>query len=475
MRTPEHACRRALSIRNIRENIVGIDTEVPLLDGSCRAYIHFDNAASTPALRPVFDRVNEFMDWYSSVHRGTGFKSQVASQAYEKAHEIVCDFVGADPRTHTVILGKNSTEALNKLARRIPLEAGDVIISSLMEHHSNDLPWRAVAQVERVRVDEQGALDEAHLDYLLDKHAGRVRLVAITGATNVTGIINPIHRIAEKTHAVGAEILVDAAQLAPHRAVDMRPGDDPSRLDFVVLSAHKMYAPYGTGALIGQRETFLQGDPEMVGGGTVDAVTVDQVRWTGLPDKEEAGSPNVVGAVALAQAMLSLKQIGMAALAEHETRLTTHLLQQMTRIKGVQVFGPTDPARAAERTATIPFAVSGMSHYLVAAILSAEGGIGVRSGCFCAHPYLLHMLQVDSEKAVKYQDEIRRGIRSNLPGLVRVSLGCYNNESEVDRFITLLEKIVRREYQGDYVQDPGSGAYRPKGFNPELERFFKLE
>ncbi|NOR84105.1 MAG: aminotransferase class V-fold PLP-dependent enzyme, partial [Ardenticatenales bacterium] len=123
----------------------------------------------------------------------------------------------------------------------------------------------------------------------------------------------------------------------------------------------------------------------------------------------------------------------------------------------------------------IPFAVPGMSHYLVAAILSAEGGIGVRSGCFCAHPYLLHMLQVESEKAVKYQDEIRRGIRSNLPGLVRVSLGCYNNESEVDHFVTLLKRIVRREYQGDYVQDPGSGAYRPKGFNPELERFFKLE
>ncbi len=475
MRTPEPPCPCSLSIRNVRENVVGIDTEVPLLDGSYRTYIHFDNAASTPVLRPVFDRVNEFMDWYSSVHRGAGFKSQVASQAYEKAHEIVCDFVGADPGTHTVILGKNTTEALNKLARRYPLEAGDVVISSLMEHHSNDLPWRAVAQVERVLVDGQGALDEAHLDSLLDKHAGRVRLVAITGASNVTGIINPIHRIAEKTHAIGAEILVDAAQLAPHRAVDMRAGDDPGRLDFVVLSAHKMYAPYGTGALIGPRETFLQGDPEMVGGGTVEAVTLDHVRWAGLPDKEEAGSPNVVGGIALAQAMLNLKQIGMAAVAEHEARLTTYLLQQMTRIKGIQLFGPTDPARAAERTASVPFAVPGMSHYLVAAILSAEGGIGVRSGCFCAHPYLLHMLAVDPESAVKYQDEIRRGIRSNLPGLVRVSLGCYSNESEIDHFVTLLERVVRREYQGVYVQDPGSGAFRPEGFNPDLESFFKLE
>ncbi len=463
-----------LTIQNVRENIVGIDTQVPLLDGSQRTYVNLDNAASTPTLRPVLDKVNEFMTWYSSVHRGTGFKSQVSTEAYEAAHHVVCSFVGADPATHAVIFGKNSTEALNKLARRLPLAAGDVVLTTLMEHHSNDLPWRAVAQIEHVNVDENGALDEAHLDHLLLRYDGRVRLVAVTGASNVTGFINPIHRIAEKAHAVGAEILVDAAQLAPHRAVDMRAVDDPGHIDYLVLSAHKMYAPYGTGALIGRRDTFLQGDPDLVGGGTVDIVTVDDVTWADLPDKEEAGSPNVVGAVALGKTMLCLQEIGLDALAAHEARLTAYLLRKLLRIEGVQAYGITDPARAAEKVGVVPLSLEGMSHYLVAAILSAEGGIGVRNGCFCAHPYILHLMNVPPERAREHQEQISRGIKAHLPGLVRVSFGCYNSEAEVDWFLEILERIVRGEFQGDYVQDPASGAFWPRGYAPELTPYFTL-
>ncbi len=465
---------RYLTIDTVRENIVGIDAQVPLLDGTTRPYVNFDNAASTPALRPVLDKVNEFMTWYSSVHRGSGFKSQIATEAYEAAHAIALRFVGADPATHTAIFGKNSTEALNKLANRFPFQPGDVVLTTLMEHHSNDLPWRKVAHVEHVLPDASGALDEAHFDRLLERYAGRVKLVAVTGASNVTGYINPIHRIAEKAHAAGAQILVDVAQLAPHRAVDMRPLDDPGHLDYVVLSAHKMYAPFGTGALIGRRDTFLQGDPDMVGGGVVEIVTVDSVSWTGLPDREEAGSPNVVGAVAMAQAMLCLEAIGMGALAEHEAVLTARLLERLGRIPRVRVFGITDPARAREKVGVVPFIVEGMSHYLVAAILSAEGGIGVRNGCFCAHPYLLHLLGVDEQQAASYQQEIRNGVKAHLPGLVRASFGCYNNEAEVDWFAEMLERIVRGDYRGRYIQDPASGAYWPEGFAPRLETYFHL-
>jgi cysteine desulfurase / selenocysteine lyase len=463
-----------LCINNVRENIVGIDVQVPLLDGTQRAYVNLDNAASTPALRPVHDTINQFMPWYSSVHRGTGFKSHLATEIYEQAHRIACRFVGADPAAHVVVFGKNTTEALNKLARRLPMRAGAVVLTSLMEHHSNDLPWRAVAHVEHIAVDARGALDEAHLDQLLDRYAGRVRLVAVTGATNVTGYINPIHRIATKAHAAGAEILVDAAQLAPHRRVDVRALDDAGHIDYLALSAHKMYAPYGTGALIGRRDTFLQGNPDMVGGGTVDIVTVDEVRWAGLPDKEEAGSPNVVGAVGLAKAMLCLQEIGMEALAEHETQLTAHLLARLADIEGVQVFGLADQARAAERLGVVPFHVPGMSHYLVAAILSAEGGIGVRNGCFCAHPYILRLLDVPPERAREHQGEIARGIRAHLPGLVRVSFGCYNTHEEVDWFAEVLQKVVRNQYRGCYVQDPASGAYTAQGFAPALGQYFSL-
>ncbi len=467
----------SLTIHNVRQHIVGIDAQVPLLDGTQRTYVNLDNAASTPSLRPVLDTVNEFMTWYSSVHRGTGFKSQVSTHAYEQAHSIVCDFVGADPQTHTVIFGKNSTEALNKLARRLPLVEGDVILTTLMEHHSNDLPWRAVTHIEHVNVNREGALDEAHLDHLLDKYAGRVRLVAVTGASNVSGYINPVHRIAAKAHAAGAEILVDAAQLAPHRAVNMRPSDDPGHIDYLALSAHKMYAPFGTGALVGRREVFLQGDPDVVGGGTVEIVTVDDVTWAGLPDKEEAGSPNVVGAVALARAMLCLQEIGMEALAEHEAQLTARLLKKLAHLndRGVRVLGITDPARAAEKVGVVPFHIEGMSHYLAAAILSAEGGIGVRNGCFCAHPYILKLLEVAPNQAQMHRQEVINGVKAHLPGLVRISFGCYNTEDEIDWLVQVLEKTVRGEYRGKYVQDPVSGAFWPQGYAPEVTSYFGLK
>jgi cysteine desulfurase/selenocysteine lyase len=466
---------KQLTIDNVREQIVGIEAQVPLLDGSHRQYVNFDNAASTPALRPVYDKVNEFMTWYSSIHRGTGFKSQIATEAYELAHDLVGCFVGANLETNTVIFGKNTTEAINKLARRFPLAPDDVVLCSWMEHHSNDLPWRHQARLYHVAVHDDGTLDESHFDQLLREHAGRVKLVAISGASNVTGCLNPIHRLAAKAHAAGAMILVDAAQLAPHRAINMRPDDDPAHIDFLALSAHKMYAPYGTGALVGPTEIFRQGTPDLVGGGTVDIVTVDDVRWTAPPDRDEAGSPNVVGAVALAQAILCLQEIGMDPLAHHEAELTAHALRRLHDIDGVEIYGPADPNRAYERLGVIPFAVQGVDHYKVAAVLSFEGAIAVRNGCFCAHPYILRLMNVSSEEALYHQQEILAGRKQSLPGLVRVSFGCYNTIEEIDRLAEVLARIAAGDVQGEYEQDPASGAYLPRGHQPDYERYFALK
>ncbi len=463
-----------LAIDNVRDQIVGVDAQVPLLDGSLRQYVNFDNAASTPALQPVHDKVTEFMTWYSSVHRGTGFKSQVATEAYDQARHIVTCFVGADPETHTAIFGKNATEALNKLAARFPLEPDDVVLCSLMEHHSNDLPWRQRARLVHVAVKEDGTLDEDDFDRLLRRHASRVKLVAVTGASNVTGCLNPIHRLAEKAHAVGAKIALDAAQLAPHRAIDVRPDDDPAHLDFVIVAAHKMYAPYGTGALIGPTAAFEGGAPDMVGGGTVDMVTVDDVRWSGPPSRDEAGSPNVVGAVALAQATLSLRQVGLEALARHETELTAHALRHLRGIDGVEIYGLDDPGRAHERLGVIPFNLRGVDHYKVAAVLSFEGGIGVRNGYFCAHPYATHLLGISDREAVSHQHEIRDGRRVGLPGMVRISFGCYNTLEEVDHAAEVLARIAAGDVEGEYEQDPISGAYWPRRFQPDYERYFVL-
>lgn len=461
-------------ITHIREQIVGIEQQVPLLDGRQRTYINLDNAASTPALRDVMDTVNSFMNWYSSVHRGTGFKSRVATQAYDDARRIVGDFVGADRHAHTVIFGKNTSEAINKLAHRFPLTQDDVVLVSLLEHHSNDLPWRSHARVEHVAADELGRLDEDDFNRLLAQHAGRVRLVAVTGASNVTGHLPDIHGLARKAHAAGAQILIDCAQLAPHRAIDIGPLEDPAHLDYVALSAHKMYAPFGTGALIGRRDTFEQGEPEYRGGGTIEFVTRNTVAWAEPPDREEAGSPNVMGAVALAAAIKALHTIGMEAIARHEADLTAYALERLLNVDGLEIYGDPDPRRAANRLGVIPFNMGDLSHFLVAAILGTEWGIGVRHGCFCAHPYLTHLMNISETDLAQVTADILSNNRRHMPGLVRVSFGMYNTTDEVDDLIQALTAITQGRIAGRYEQDARSGEYSAVGWSPDLSQYFKL-
>ena len=217
---------------NLRGRILGVNEEVPLLDGRRVPYVNLDNAASTPPLQEVMDEVQRFMPFYSSIHRGTGFKSRLSTEAYERAREIIGEFVGADLSTNSVIFGKNTTEAINKLSYRLPLADDAVVITTMMEHHSNDLPWRGRADVVHVRSHLKGVLDEDDFDRQLEKYSGRIALVAVSGASNVTGFIQPIHELARKTHEHGGLILVDAAQLAPHRKVDMKSDSDPEHIDF---------------------------------------------------------------------------------------------------------------------------------------------------------------------------------------------------------------------------------------------------
>jgi selenocysteine lyase/cysteine desulfurase len=459
----------------LRREIVGIDRQVPLLDGSTRPYVYLDNAASTPAFRGVQHKVNEFLGWYSSVHRGSGFKSLLSTKVYEQAREIVARFVGADPKTHSVIFGKNTTEAVNKLANRMDWRPGDVVITTVMEHHSNDLPWRPKAQVEYVGLRKDGSLDVDDLRQKLERFSGRVRLVAATGASNVTGFAPPIHDMAEMAHQHGAKILVDCAQLAPHRAVNVGPLGSPRSLDFVALSAHKMYAPFGTGALIGPQAFFERGAPDYRGGGTIDVVSLDEVYWTAPPERDEAGSPNVVGAVALAASIRILTRVGMDAIAAHEQELTRHALGRLNALDGIKIHGSRDPGRLDDRLGVITFEVEGVPHGKVAAVLGFEGGIGVRNGCFCAHPYILRLMGVDGEAYQAYKQQVLNHDRSKLPGLVRASFGCYNTRAEIDRLMDMLSRIVRGDYNGDYVLHRATGDYLPPSFEPAiLEGYFAL-
>lgn len=459
---------------NLRERVLGIERKIPLLNGRKVTYVNLDNAASTPPLRDVTETLDHFMPYYSSVHRGTGFKSRLSTRAYDRAHKIIAEFVGANEDHDAVIFTKNTTEAINKLSYRLGLLNGDMVLATRMEHHSNDLPWRDRTHVEHIDVTAEGRLDMDDYAAKLKEFGDKIKLVAVTGASNVSGFIQPIYEMARMAHEAGAMILVDAAQLAPHRRVDMKNPDDPEHLDFVALSAHKMYAPFGSGALIGPKSVFLEDGPEYSGGGTVSMVSEDEVWWADLPDRDEAGSPNVVGAVAMAAAAQKLMEVGMDMVSTHEELLISYALEELKKVPDIRIYGETDPQKASEKVGVIPFNIEGVSHFLVASILGYEGGIGVRSGCFCAHPYVVHLLGLSEEEADRWRKQLAEGDKSNMPGMVRASFGCYNTVKDVDRLVDMLKKVQAGKYEGNYEVDPENGEYFPTDYDEPFDEYFEL-
>lgn len=444
--------------------VIGARRRVPLLDGRMVPQVFLDNAASTKPLREVHEAVTAFAECYSNIHRGTGFDSVFCTERYEEARRIVAAFAGADPERDVALPVRNTTEGLNLLATTFGFGPEDVVLSSLLEHHSNDLPWRGRARVEHITLREDATFDAAQLERRLGELRGRVRIVALTGASNVTGEVLPIHDIARLVHAHGARLVVDAAQLAPHRGIRMRPHDDPGHLDYVVFSAHKMNAPYGEGAIVGPRSHFSEAAPYLQGGGAVYAVGLDHVIWADTPERQEAGTPNILGLFALAAAIRVYERIGLDRIAEHERRLTRRLLRGMREIPGVVVLGRSDPEDLEQRVGVVSFAVGDLYHQLVAAILSYEHGIAVRAGCFCAHPLIKHLLRVTPESERDLEERIRQRDRRFVPGAVRVSIGLHNREDEIDRFLAALGEIAAGRWRGEYEQDVLTGEYRPRGF-----------
>jgi selenocysteine lyase/cysteine desulfurase len=432
---------------------------VPCVDGVDRPYRDLDCAASTPALESVADRVNDFLPWYSSVHRGAGYKSRRATAEYEAARDAVHRFAGRPAGgDDVVVLVRNTTEAINHLAYRLRLGPDDVVATTVVEHHANLLPWARVAARRWLECSADGTFGTDDVVRVLDD--GRPpALLALTGASNVTGWLPPVEEICAAAHERGIPVLLDAAQLAPHRPL-------PAAPDFVAFSGHKLYAPFGAGALIAPRHTFETGDPFLAGGGAVDLVDLDEVIWTEPPEREEAGSPNVVGAVAFGTAMDELERIGWDSIVAHEAALSARLHDGLRAIDGIHVLGPRgrDDGHDRHGLAVAAFTVDGMHHALVAARLSAEFGIGVRHGCFCAHPYLIRLLGVGREGVARAREAVRRGDRSAIPGAVRASCGLGTSTDDVDALLDALRTLVTGQTApAHYVQDDVTGDFWPEG------------
>jgi len=416
--------------------VTGTDTKVSLANGKYVTAINFDNAATTPPLCSVLQEIIRFAPWYASVHRGRGYKSIMSSDLYEQARDVVRQFVNADKRD-VVIFTKNTTESINMLAYALAANGEEqVVLSTDMEHLANDLPWKDKFTVDYIGLTSRGRLSIKDLETKLRTYQGRVKLVAVTGASNVTGYINPINKIAKLTHQYGAKIFVDGAQWVPHNPVDMKPYASPEHIDYLAFSAHKMYAPFGAGVLIGPKETFDNAIPVYQGGGAVGLVSRQTIEWDDPPAKYEAGTPNMMGVLALSTAIETLSRLDLAAIHHYERRLIDYAMDGLSDIPGITLYSSQDGRE--ERVSLISFALAGLHHSQVSEILSQEAGIAVRNGLFCAHPYVEKLLRLSDEEIKYHQNHDDK----TIPGLIRISFGLYNNFREIDIFLALLSHVA---------------------------------
>jgi selenocysteine lyase/cysteine desulfurase len=437
--------------------LVGDGIAVPCADGADRRYVDLDSAASTPALACVAAAVEAVMPFYSSVHRGAGYKSQVATAALEGAREAVLEFVGARD-TDVAVFVRNATEAINVLSTALP--PGSRVLSSPVEHHANMLPWRRHA-VETLPFTSSPEELLAATHAALAAGRGAIALLAVTGASNVTGEVWPVRELAGLAHEFGAAILVDGAQLVPHRATSMR----ELGIDYLAFSGHKLYAPYGAGALVGARDLLADAEPALRGGGAVEFVTLDDVVWKGLPERHEAGSPNSVGAIALGAACDALAGAGMDRVQCHERELAAALWEGLDAIDGIErlALWPDD---ACDRVGVAAFTCDGYDHRLLATVLSAEHAIGVRDGRFCAHPLVSHLLGIDEPLARAIRAEVVRGDRPRMPGCVRASIGVGTTREDIDELLEALESVLRAGPRLEYRYDPARDEYAAAGSAP---------
>ncbi|MFJ7154714.1 aminotransferase class V-fold PLP-dependent enzyme [Streptomyces sp. NPDC101118] len=434
--------------------VLGRDVTVPLVTGGEVTYAALDYAASAPALQRVWDDVAAYAPYYGSVHRGAGYLSQLSTDLFEQSRATVHEFLGCRP-SDQVIFTRSTTDSLNLLAQVLP--AGCQVFVFETEHHASLLPWRdaRVTYLNAPRTPEQAVetLERA----LADREPYGPALVCVTGASNVTGELWPVRELAAAAHAHGARIVLDAAQLAPHHPVSVTELD----VDWVAFSGHKLYAPFGSGVLAGRADWLQEAEPYLAGGGASRKVTrrvsgegaggVD-VEWHTTAARHEAGSPNVIGVYSIASACRALTEAGFDRLVAREQELVRRVREGLADVPEVRIlslFGDDAP-----RVGVISFVVDGWNSSHFAAALSAEYGIGVRDGLFCAHPLVRTLLGSEPQEPGECgAPEAAPGERSL--NAIRVSFGAGTPDEHVERFVGAVRELVTDGAKWQYRTEEG--------------------
>ncbi|WP_433571115.1 aminotransferase class V-fold PLP-dependent enzyme [Streptomyces sp. CA-251247] len=440
--------------------VLGRDVTVPLVTGGEVTYAALDYAASAPALQRVWDDVAAYAPYYGSVHRGAGYLSQLSTDLFENSRVTVADFLDCREGDQ-VVFTRSTTDSLNLLASALPADCRVFVFET--EHHASLLPWGdtrvTYLNAPRTHAEAVRTLEQALADRDPSSRSSSwgdpvgPALVCVTGASNVTGELWPVKELAEVAHAHGARIVLDAAQLAPHHAVSVRDLD----VDWVAFSGHKLYAPFGSGVLAGRADWLQEAEPYLAGGGASRTVArradggVD-VEWHTTPARHEAGSPNVIGVYSIASACKALTEAGFENLVAREQHLVDRVregLAAVPEVKVLSLFGADAP-----RVGVISFVVEGWNSSHFAAALSAEYGIGVRDGLFCAHPLVRTLL------GSAPQDPGECGAPEARPGevslnAIRVSFGAGTPDEHVERFVGAVKELVREGAKWQYRTEDG--------------------
>ncbi|MEV6130083.1 aminotransferase class V-fold PLP-dependent enzyme [Streptomyces violaceusniger] len=432
--------------------VLGSDVLVPLVTGGEVTYAALDYAASAPALRRVWDDIAAYAPYYGSVHRGAGYLSQLSTDLFENSRKDVAAFLGCR-EDDQVVFTRSTTDSLNLLAAVAP--RGTEVFVFETEHHASLLPWEQREDVT-VRYLSAPRSPRQAVETLEKALAGRAEgpaLVCVTGASNVTGELWPVRELAAAAHAHGARIVLDAAQLAPHHPVDIAEAD----VDWVAFSGHKLYAPFGAGVLAGRADWLRAARPYLAGGGASRKVTrrddggVD-VEWHTTAARHEAGSPNVIGVYAIASACRALAEAGFEGLVARERELIEKVragLAEVPEVRVLSLFGDDAP-----RVGVLSFVVEGWNSSHFAAALSAEYGIGVRDGLFCAHPLVRTLLDSEPDEPGECgAPEAAPGERSL--NAIRVSFGAGTPDEHVERFVGAVKELVREGARWSYRTEDG--------------------
>ena len=458
-------------LATLQGSFIGRDTEYPTVDGKRGPRIYLDSAASTLMMGPAHNVGKEFLEHYASTHSDLHYAARGATQAFDWAHDRVLEFVGANANNYCCFFaGSGATAGFNRMASSLASARPQrhVVLVSEMEHHSNDLPHRHhTSKIVHIpctgEFERYGGLDMAQLQQIFDEHGEHINYIAVTGASNVSGALTPLGEVAKMAHAVGAYLIVDASQMIAHAPACM----DRDDIDILVFSGHKIYAPGSPGAVIAKSEVLRAIEPAELGGGMVDDVYIEQFMPTAtLPDREEAGTPNIVGAITLGAVLDLLHRTGMDRVREKEIDLIDFAWQGLKAIEGVTVYGP-EPAEV-PRTGTIAFNIKGFDHGLTAAALNDYHNIQVRNGCFCAHPYVRELLKrelwemdIDPDAPNAEADVERKR------GMTRASLGLYTVREDLQALLDAVQDLVNRRDEILAQYEPvGSNGYRHVSFAP---------